>query len=445
MISRITPILLSLLSFSVVFASSPLRFPGEKSSHIGIVVRDLSTGKDIVNYNAIKSLAPASVMKSVTTATALSLLGPDYRYQTDVYLRGDVEDGCLNGDIVIKGAGDPSVYSKEFPENHHLISDIVLRLKEKGINKIAGWIVVDDSKYEDQGQILTWELEDLGYSYGAGLYSFNYSDNVFELNTNNLSTSPFIPEIEAIVRQSDKLNDRYHGLNSPLYIIYGKDVLKPGNKVVLPMYNPSLSFIHDLRSALETDGIRFVDTEEESTNDSIPLLTNLSPRLEEIMKSLMVRSDNMMAEATLRTIAPDSLLPGAIDVELDFLKNKGIAVDDVVIRDGSGLARGNTLQPKMLADMLEMMSKSENADKYISFFPRAGKEGTMRNFLPKSRFTGRLALKTGSMSGVLCYAGYLLDYKNRPTHAVVVMVNNFNCSKSSVKNAVENFIRQTLK
>ena len=110
------------------------------------------------------------------------------------------------------------------------------------------------------------------------------------------------------------------------------------------------------------------------------------------------------------------------------------------IADGSGLAVTNRLSPAFLARMLTVMGKGKNAGVYKKLFPIVGKEGTVRSLLAKTRLTGRLALKSGSMSGVLCYAGYKLDSGGRPTHAVVIMVNGFTCRGAEVRRAISNYL-----
>lgn len=159
----------------------------------------------------------------------------------------------------------------------------------------------------------------------------------------------------------------------------------------------------------------------------------------------MIRSDNMMAESTLRLIARNQPRSKAVEKETEFLENRGIDCKFTCIRDGSGLSRSNCLSPTFLADVLEMMSKNNDSQSYVKLFPRAGIDGTMRSFLAKSRLQGRLAMKTGSMSHVRCYAGYLLDKHNNPTHAIVIMVNNYLGKTADLKTAIEKYLLNNLK
>ncbi|MDE6134983.1 MAG: D-alanyl-D-alanine carboxypeptidase, partial [Muribaculaceae bacterium] len=93
-----------------------------------------------------------------------------------------------------------------------------------------------------------------------------------------------------------------------------------------------------------------------------------------------------------------------------------------------------------IGDILQWMAKSKPAKAYASYFPRAGKDGTLRGFLAKSPLTGKIALKTGSVSSVQCYAGYKLDDDGNPTHIIVIMVNGFFCPRRQVREASENLL-----
>ncbi len=157
----------------------------------------------------------------------------------------------------------------------------------------------------------------------------------------------------------------------------------------------------------------------------------------------MVRSDNLFAEGMLRTLAPDSGRKAAINRERELWATRGINTRYTIINDGSGLTRANRLSAHFIGDVLEWMAKSRMADTYTSFFPRAGKDGTMRGFLAKSKLKGLIALKTGSVSSVQCYAGYKLNAKGEPTHVIVILVNGFFCPRKQVREACEKLLTDT--
>ena len=146
------------------------------------------------------------------------------------------------------------------------------------------------------------------------------------------------------------------------------------------------------------------------------------------------------AEGMLRAIAPDSSRKAAITREKELWNSRGVSAEFTHIKDGCGLTRANKLSPKFIAGVLEWMAKSPMGETYASFFPRAGKDGTMRGFLAKSPLKGKIALKTGSIGGVQCYAGYKLDASGKPTHVIVIMVNGFFCPRKDVRIASEKLL-----
>ena len=153
----------------------------------------------------------------------------------------------------------------------------------------------------------------------------------------------------------------------------------------------------------------------------------------------MVRSDNLFAEAMLQAINPKG---GAIDSVISKFEQIGIDCSKISLYDGSGLSRVDRLSPLFLADVYRYMYNSDMISDYIALFPKTGCDGTLKNFLSKSRLKGQLALKTGSMDGVLCYGGYKLNENGEPTHIVVIMVNNFFCKRKELRKEIERLLLQ---
>ena len=163
------------------------------------------------------------------------------------------------------------------------------------------------------------------------------------------------------------------------------------------------------------------------------------------MRSLMVRSDNLFAEGMLRSIAPDGTRKSALQRQKEIWATRGVNPRYTIINDGSGLTRANRLSARFIGDVLEWMAQSPMADTYTSFFPKAGKEGTMRGFLSKSPLSGKIALKTGSVSSVQCSAGYKLDDNGKASHVVVILVNGFFCKRPQVREGAENLLTEIFK
>ena len=354
-----------------------------------VVITDLKTGKKIVSYHSDTSLIPASIMKSVTIAGLLSNSGPGKRYHTDVVTSGKISDGELDGNLIIKGAGDPSLNSS-YVVGTDIIKEITDALKEKEIKRIKGGIIIDESIWEGPAVCPTWGSDDLNHSYGTGQHGLNFEDN------------------------------------------------SSGKRSVS---NPAGVFQMRLKSALSSAGIVLENgnLDKDKGNETL-LISHESVPYDEIMRSCMMRSDNQYAEAMLRTLAVVKGKPGSREagakVNTDFWRQKHAPMEGVTIEDGSGLSRKN----RVTADFMTHVLKSMWHDPYyVSFFPLAGEEGTLKNFLKDTPLAGYIAMKTGSMNGIQCYAGYKLNDDYEPTHTVVVILNQMP-NRAEARKAVSNLL-----
>ena len=278
-----------------------------------------------------------------------------------------------------------------------MLDSVASHLEKMGVSYIGGNIVYDDKVLPDGGIVPYWEVDDIKYSYGVGLYPVNWMDNYFEGDYVMPSPPTYFRQQLIEVLSMNEIN-------------------------------------------VEGDSLKFT-----APTDTTLVFTHLSEPFSEIMHSLMVRSDNLMAEGTLRALAPAEPRDTAISLLKDFWKERGVDLTETRILDGSGLSRANAVAPGQLGKMLTYMAKSDLAKEYVDLFARVGKEGTVKSFLAKTRLDGRMALKTGSLSGVQCYAGYLLDKDTGlPTHTVVIMIDHFYCARNLVQKACENYLLKKL-
>lgn len=441
------------ISFStfVSFAGDVvLGIPGEKHSSIGIYIKDLKNDSIVFESEADRGHVPASVMKSFTVASAMSMLKPDFRFETKVYLTGTVKNGKLEGDIIIKASGDPTLESEFFPKQSGFIADIITALQNKGITKVNGDVrlarVVENRDYAE-GPLDAWEIDDVCWAYGAGAFDFNYADNYFGLYPGSGQTSLPMPNLKYTIwsHPYGSGKDLIRGIYSDSLIVVGADYAKSkSTRVNTSMPYPFDCFRANLIKRLSAKGITV--TEKPSDDDSRKLLlTHRSALIDEIFKSLLVRSDNMFAEGVLRMLGPSyGDRYASIDAEIALWESRGLEPQYNRIKDGSGLSRADYMTPRFIGQYLEWMAKSNMCSRYVSFFPVAGESGTMKSFMAKTPFKGRLAMKTGSMGAVQCYAGYLTDDAGKPTHVVVVLANNFYCERSQLKEAISDFLVEKL-
>lgn len=447
---RINIIILNLITSIINYANCPIDVTGKEAMSIGIFIEDIKNNNVIIDYQSNKVFTPASTTKALTTATILSTFNENNTFKTPIYISGELKNGILYGNLIIDGVGDATIESKYFPDNVGFCDSIVYALKNKGITKIVGDCIINTLEhYTDYGVIPCWEIEDVAWGYGTGLYSFNYKDNIFNINiTDTIITKPAIKDLNIIqVPNENETNiELIRGIMSNDLYILG-NLGEKGYSTTCSMPYPYDVFYDELVNKLNSEGIELIQVEYvEGHNCNNELIyTHKSPSIKEILKSLMIRSDNLFAESLLRILAPENSLKCAIDRELNIWKNRGLQTAFITIRDGSGLARSNRISPKFMADMLKWMYNSKYRDSYIECFPRSGINGTLKTFLSRSHLEGKLALKTGSMNGVQCYAGYKLDDNNEPTHTVVIMVNHFFCKRRELKKAIENLLINTFK
>lgn len=357
-----------------------------------VLVLDLKTGETLVSHNAEKPLIPASIMKCVTTATLLEKVGNRYRYETPVYYTGSIHDGTLDGDIVVCASADPSVNSVHEPGSEDIVEEIVQALLALRVSNVKGGIIIDESDYPGPAVNPTWQSGDLSHAYGTGTHGFNFRDNA------------------------------------------------SGSRSVA---DPSGVFRSRLRDALSAAGISIASSPVGKTGHRHRLGEHRSETIDEIMRSCMMRSDNQYAEAMLRTVGFEYGGEGSTErgaqEQMKYWKRRKATMEGVRVVDGSGLSRSNRVTANFMADVLRHMSGNPY---YASFFPLAGQEGTLRKFLAGTELDGEIAMKTGSMRGIQCYAGYKLDSEYAPTHVVVVIMNEM-ANRAAARAEVQKLLLST--
>lgn len=405
------------LGVGIAAARSPLEFAGEGSATVGIFIASVNGDTILEAYNADKLMTPASVLKSFTTAAALKAQGGDYSWQTKVYGVGEITDSVLNGNLVVVGSGDPTLGSRHFqgiyPDFIEYVRDAA---KAKGIARIAGR-VEKGSGWPDQGALPSWEVSDTYGEDGCGFYTLNYKDNVFKLDYPSLNTTPHIPNLQVKTMGGRGYLRFTRNAGSNTIKVYGNP--RQRRTFLCSTPNPGSVLVYELEQAFNAG----LNDSLEVKADTFEVATYQSPELREVARSLMTRSDNMMAEGVLRVIVPGQDRREALKQEREIFESMGVNLDDAVIYDGSGLSRHNALTPRMIGSVLAAMAGN---DDYTGSFAHVGLENsTLRRFMTDYDEPESIVLKSGSLAGVVCYAGYHLDPETMlPTHVIVVMVNH---------------------
>lgn len=386
--------LLLIITTAILQASSPLdRFLKSKSISAGstaVLIQDLKTGEVLTSHNTERPLLPASIMKTVTIAGLLKEKGPDERFHTMVFADGHIEGNSIEGDLLIVGGGDPTLGANCMPESADIAEEIIAALQHKGIDRINGDLRIDTSLYEGPACPPSWASADLHEAYGTGSHALNFRRNA------------------------------------------------SGSRAVK---NPETVFLSYLSSRLRDAGIEVsgsvkIGTENLKSKDATQLIDHVSDRYAEVMRSCMMRSDNLFAETLLRAfgLARGKVATTSDSAEemLTYWKKEGVPTEGVRLIDGSGLSRSNRVTANFINGILHTMGGN---DEYASFMPLAGQEGTLSDFLKDTALDAYVAMKTGSMKGIQCYAGYKLDELFAPTHSIVIIMNDIGARNAARKAA----------
>jgi D-alanyl-D-alanine carboxypeptidase/D-alanyl-D-alanine-endopeptidase len=430
------------------------------NASIGICILDIKSGNTIAGKNINISQIPASTLKTITSASALRLLGKDFRFHTKVYARGEINsNGTLKGDIVITGGGDPSLESAHITGYPSFLEECTKAIIDKGIKHIKGRIIINDTIFPLPATSPRWMTEDIGFDYGAGIHGLNFADNMFKLKIDLSGDSASIIETIPDNIAGLKIDNHIKLVNTGNESVVGEPILirREGNGTLslfgtmekrnrpVTLYCstpfPQKQLKDSLVSMLKENGIKISAKNYKSEKEQNLLLDYTSPELPVILKSLLIRSDNMYAESVLRAIALNASLPATPSDGIKCIKElwteSGINISPLFMYDGSGLARNNKVPALLLAQILAYMAPDKSTE-FSSLLPRAGEEGTVKHLLAKSRYKGKFAVKSGSMGDVQCFAGYFPA--DKPEYAVVILVNNYSCGNSTLIKNIETLL-----
>lgn len=429
-------VVLSLIATISVKAAFPFNINGVDPAKVGIMIYDLRGDSVVMDHNGFKWLIPASVMKSVTSAAVLCTKNADDCFTTSVVIDGKIKKSSLDGNLVIECCGDPTIESSHFPENTGLCNNIVAALVKAGIKEIKGKIIIKQDDFADAGYPDSWVTADLLHTYGAGLYAANYKDNTVRLTLPAGTLTPTTPSVSVQKNPSKNGLSVSRARGSKTFVVSGK-IGSYSDSYANP--DPASSMEYEITRAILDAGI-IIGNETLKGGKHEVLYNHVSPAYRDILHSLMIRSDNMMAEGMLRSVEPGGTRADAIEHEIGLWTDAGLPVDNIVIEDGSGLSRNDRLSPLFLTELYRHILNTSVASEYVALFPKAGIEGTMKNFLKDTPLQGRVVMKTGSMRGIQCFGGYLLDDGGIPTHTIVVLVNDFTADRARVKAGIASLL-----
>jgi len=422
-------------------------------------------------------LTPASALKLVTTAAALELLGPYYRFRTYLYAEHTPdENGNINGSVYIRGGGDPTLGSSRVTgaeDYTEVLATWVEALQKAGITRINGDIIADESLFEGPSIAAKVNWENIGNYFAAPASPLSFHDNLFSIrfkpqpfSNRKAEVDEITPQVEGLSIESFVTTDgKIKDDNAYIYGAPGQNQLKifgtiPTNlngftiKGALP--DPALFTAQSLKKALEEKGItvsgKAVTSDKWPDYESMtPLHIYQSPFLKDIVVIVNKRSFNLYAEMLLRTLAVAEGKKGSIENGLAvlnrFLKDNKIASEkEAVIYDGSGLSRDNLLTPRVLVNTLNFMAKSPNFDEYYKSLATPDDRGDLlllRYFLEPQKKVNEVRVKGGTLDNTKTLAGYVYD-KNGRLISFAFMANNLAGKDEGLFRLHENIIKKLL-
>jgi D-alanyl-D-alanine carboxypeptidase/D-alanyl-D-alanine-endopeptidase (penicillin-binding protein 4) len=435
--------------------------PELSNASIGIAVTDNQTGEELIKSAPQLSLIPASILKLVTTATALEVFGPDFRFQTVLSYSGTIRNDTLFGDLQIIGGGDPTLGSEYFPESNRFQEQWITAMQSKNIRVITGNLVLDAGIYESQTIPDKWIWEDIGNYYGAGASGISVCDNQYQihLSTGQEAGMPATvvrvdPEVPGLVLQNEVLTSDQ---NSDQSCVYGsplenKRIIRgtiPKNKtdfiVKASVPDPSALLAGEFRKKLTASGISISGKTEytKAMPETGQLSVILSPPLRDIIRVTNHESVNLFAEHFLKHLAFQAsglgTTKGGCKFVVQFWKEKGLDMTGFFMNDGSGLALSNAITASHLVGILNYMkTKSAYFADFYQSMATVG-NGTLTVFKSENFPEQCLRAKSGSMTRVRCYAGYLTTDSGRQL-SYSIMFNNFSCSQPEAIRKIEKLL-----
>ena len=442
---------------------------------LGVMVQD-AQGETVAAFNENQRLTPASNAKLITTGCALHALGPEYRFRTGLGYSGSIQDGTLEGDLYILGGGDPTIGAKDSlalrPEG--LFWKWKTLLRKAGIERIHGRIIGDGGAYEGHLEHASWSYDDLGTYYGTGMNGLCFYQNAIDYAVAAGETEGAPVRFVQTYPETPWMHTANYGITGPagsgntLYL-YTTDLApyaelrgsyaldrKPKTEHFANKYG-ALTCAYYFWKNLKETGWEVTGTYAQTDRggrisgpDFVPMEKAANPRemghtespaLRDIVRITNFNSDNFYAEACLRAMGEATSGNACYDSCMvaihDVLDGLGMPLEDIRLADGSGLSRMNYVSARWLTDYLHQMRQSPAFDAFLASLPAPG-QGTLNFISVKSG--ERIRMKSGSMDGVLCYSGYILDGEGNPSLSFSILTNNAKAQAREIRPALMGFL-----
>ncbi len=436
---------------------------GLRRGYLGVEIVDLATGTVVFASNADRLFVPASNSKLFTTALGLTRLGPDYRFHTTILASNPPDNqGRVAGAVSLIGDGDPNLSGRELPyrvnsppgDGLQAIADLADQVAAKGVKRIDGDIVGDDSAYVWEPYPDAWGMGDALWEYGAPVSALTINDNTLIVRVQpgdpaRISLDPPFEFYEIDNRVRAGSPKKIHFAREPGSMqlrIWG---LLPPNDLglteLLAIHDPALYAAAALRDALIRRGVTVhgeavarhaLPDEPAAPAIGFELARRNSLPLLEALRVTEKVSQNLHAELILREVGRAKRGAGTREAGLKemraFLKEAGVTAGEYLLNDGSGLSRTNLVTPAAIVKLLDFMYHSPNRENWLSLLPVGGEDGTLRLRLRKTAAAGHIRAKTGSLTHVNALSGYA-ERRDGTMLAFSFLANNQSAPSAEVR------------
>lgn len=407
-------------------------------SQFGLVVAEADSGQILYDRGGSQRLVPASNTKMLTSAAAIDILGPDYTYITEVATNAELQGGDLNGDLYLRGTGDPTL----LPEDYDALAAAVA---DAGVTQIHGDLVADDTTFDQVRLGPEWGWDDLSYYYSAEISALTVApDTDYDAGTVIVSVEPGA-EGEAPQVSVDPATEYVEFDNSAVTVAEGEDSSigierRHGTNTIeitgqiaagdtasswTTVWNPTGYAADVFASALDRHGVKVsgdVRLSVPTPDGAETLADHESMTLEELLVPFMKLSNNGHAETLTKTIGVETAGEGTWSAGLaameEFVAEIGMDTANQRQSDGSGLSRWNLIPPREFANLLVGAQDADWFDAWYAAMPIACQEdrldgGTLRTRMCDTPAEGNVHAKTGSLTSVSGLSGYVTDADGR--------------------------------
>lgn len=438
--------------------AAALNTPDFKHALVGCLIVRARDRQLIYEQNADTLLMPASNVKLLTAATALDVLGGDFRCRTTVRAQAAISaDGTLAGDLFLVGSGDPTLSYED-------LKKLAQSLWEKGLRAVTGCVVGDESAFQGARLGFGWNWDDLPWYYSMEVSALSLGRNQVNVvvkpgeKVGEAAVVTVEPANGYVVVENTATTGEEKARNT---ISFDRELGGRSIKVsgVIPLkappsgqrcsvWQPCLYTATVFAEMLKAQGIEVRGSPKvgAAPKDSLELAAHLSPPLRDIVKQMNKPSDNHTAEQLLRLIGIKHKGQGTdaagAEAVRAFLARCGAGEGSVRVSDGSGLSRFNLVTPRALARLLLKMRLHPESQAFFDSLPVAGVDGTLRLRMRGTPAEKKVFAKTGSLLSVSSLSGYV-QTRSGEVYVVVLMFNHYLCP-ASVARAAQDRVCQIL-